>query len=85
VTNQRALIFNGLLRPTIKSVMPGDISSIELEPSWNGTGNVSFAKETIAGAEGARTEVAVGFLHVRDTKAAESALVAMKSEARRAQ
>jgi hypothetical protein len=49
VTSERAVIFNGLILPTIMSIAPRDIGPIEIAPSLFGASSVSFTSGIVDG------------------------------------
>jgi len=79
VTTERAIIFNGLLRATTKSVFPGKMGPVEIALSKNGAGSVSFFTEMVGDGEGGKKPVSVGFIAIADPKGAEKALLAIQS------
>jgi hypothetical protein len=60
VTSERAVIFNGLILPTIMSLAPRDIGPIEIAPSLLGTSSVSFAREIVLDGEGRKSRGRTG-------------------------
>ena len=78
VSNQRLLILNGLLRPSRRSFLPSDISSIEVDAGHDGVGSIIFSRESESDGEGGWNVKKIGFKAIPHVREAEEHVVQLK-------
>ena len=78
VSDQRLLIFNGLLRPSRRSFAPPDIGSVEVDAGYDGIGSIIFSREHKSDGDGGWTVKKIGFKAIPHVREAEELIVRLK-------
>lgn len=71
VTDQRAILIEGIFSTTVRSFMPDQLGSVYRRERRGGLGDVVFKKEVSHDSEGGRTTTDIGFLNIRDPAGVE--------------
>ena len=78
VSNQRLLILDGLLRPSVKSFFPSDIGHLRVDEAKDGSGSIIFSEKRTQDAEGGWNVEKIGFIAIAKVRDAEGHIAALK-------
>ncbi len=78
VTNQRLLILNGLLQPSVESYVPP--FDIKRKERRDGTGTIIFARKEKKGGKGGSYSEDIGFFAVPNVREVEESIIRLQDE-----
>jgi hypothetical protein len=82
VSNQRLIILNGLLRPSIESFAPAEIGSLKIEAAADGSGSIIFQEGREWWGRGGQSLRKIGFKAIPQVREAEEHILKLKGQVR---
>jgi hypothetical protein len=80
VSNQRLIILNGLLRPSVESFAPSEIGSLEIDAAGDGSGSLIFQERRDWRGQGGWFARKIGFKTIRHVREAEEHIMKLKGQ-----